>query len=128
MPKVSEIMTREVFTTTPAASVADVAGEMVRGRIGSALVMEGGWLAGIFTERDALRAAASGNDLRAASISEWMTSEPITTSADTESEEAAEMMAAHGFRHLPVMADNNVVGIVSLRDVMAARIGRTQAR
>jgi CBS domain-containing protein len=128
MPRVSEIMTHDVFTTTPTASVAEVASEMVRGRIGSALVMEGGWLAGIFTERDALRAAASGNDLKAASISEWMTAEPVTTSPDAESEEAAQMMAAHGFRHLPVMDDNQVVGIVSLRDVMAARIGRPQPR
>jgi CBS domain-containing protein len=126
MAKISEIMTKEVFTTAPNASVAEVAGEMVRGRIGSALVMDGGWLAGIFTDRDALRAAASGKDLRAATISEWMTAEPITTSPDADSDEAAEVMAAHGFRHLPVMNDNEVVGIVSLRDVMATRISRPQ--
>ena len=49
MAPLNEIMTREVFTTTGDVSVADVANSMVKGRFGSAVVMEGSWLVGIFT-------------------------------------------------------------------------------
>ena len=53
-----------------------------------------------------------------------MTRDPQTATADMDSEEAAQIMVSNGFRHLPVMAGNTVLGIVSLRDVLGARIGR----
>ena len=70
MATLKEIMTRDVFTTTGKVSVAEVANSMVKGRFGSAVVMEGSWLIGIFTERDVLRAAASGADLTLSPVSE----------------------------------------------------------
>lgn len=124
MAKLRDIMTREVFTTPPDTPVSEVAQSMVRSRVGSAVVMEGGWLSGIFTERDVVRAAASGTDLTASPVSEWMTSDPITAAPDMDSEEAAQIMASHGFRHLPVVEDKDVIGIVSLRDVLSVRIAR----
>ena len=124
MPTLGEIMMKDVYQTTADTPVLVAAQAMVKGRFGSAIVVEGGWLSGIFTERDVLRAAASGKDLSATPVSEWMTKDPQTATADMESEEAAQIMAANGFRHLPVMDGNNVLGIVSLRDVMGARIGR----
>lgn len=124
MPTLAEIMMKDVYSTTGDTPVLVAAQAMVKGRFGSAVVVEGGWLAGIFTERDVLRAAASGKDLSATPVSEWMTKDPQTATGDMESEEAAQIMAANGFRHLPVMDGNNVLGIVSLRDVMGARIGR----
>ena len=124
MPSLGEIMVKDVYSTTADTSVLDAAQAMVKGRFGSAIILEGGWLAGIFTERDVLRAAASGKDLSSTPVSEWMTKDPQTATADMESEEAAQIMAANGFRHLPVLDGNNVLGIVSLRDVMGARIGR----
>ena len=71
-----------------------------------------------------LRAAASGTDLTMSRISEWMTRDPETVSADLDSEEAAQIMLSRGFRHLPVLDGNAVVGIVSLRDVLSTRIRR----
>ena len=124
MPSLGEIMMKDVYSTTADTSVLAAAQAMVKGRFGSAIILEGGWLAGIFTERDVLRAAASGKDLSSTPVSEWMTKDPQTATADMESEEAAQIMAANGFRHLPVIDGNNVLGIVSLRDVMGARIGR----
>ena len=124
MPSLGEIMVKDVYSTTGDTPVLAAAQAMVKGRFGSAVILEGGWLAGIFTERDVLRAAASGKDLSATPVSEWMTKDPQTATSDMESEEAAQIMAANGFRHLPVMDGNNVLGIVSLRDVMGARIGR----
>ena len=124
MPALRDIMTSDVFTTTSDKSVVDVARAMANGRFGSALVMDGSWLAGIFTERDVLRAAASGNDLNRTVVKEWMTANPVTSSPETDSDEAAAIMLATGFRHLPITEGASVLGIVSLRDVLSARIRR----
>jgi CBS domain-containing protein len=117
-------MSGEVFTTTSDTSVVEAARGMARGRFGSALVMSGSWLAGIITERDVLRAAASGKDLNTVPVKEWMTRDPVTASPETETEEAAGIMLTNGFRHLPVTEGSAVVGIVSLRDVLSARVRR----
>jgi CBS domain-containing protein len=124
MPSLDEVMTRDVYTTTSETTVSDVADAMVRGRFGSALVLESGWLAGIFTERDALRAVASGEDLASSPVSRWMTRDPRTVTADMEVADAAQLMAENGFRHLPVVDGKELLGIVSLRDVLATRIAR----
>ncbi len=124
MPSLRDIMTSDVFTTTFDTSVVEAARGMSKGRLGSALVMDGSWLAGIITERDVLRAAASGNDLNTALVKEWMTADPVTSSPATDSEEAAAIMLANGFRHLPITEGSEVLGIVSLRDVLSARIRR----
>lgn len=126
MATLNEIMTREVFTTRGDVSVADVANSMVKGRFGSAVVMEGSWLVGIFTERDVLRAAASGSDLTSSPVSEWMTRDPVTAASDVDADDAAETMMAQGFRHLPVVEGTTMMGIVSLRDILRVRIRRPQ--
>jgi CBS domain-containing protein len=118
------IMTGDVFLTTSDASVVDAARGMAEGRCGSALVMTGSWLTGIITERDVLRAAASGHDLNSVPVKDWMTRDPVTVGPETDSEEAAGIMLASGFRHLPITEGSNVVGIVSLRDVLSARVRR----
>jgi CBS domain-containing protein len=124
MAILKEIMTGDVFTIARDASVADAASSMLKGRFGSAIVMEGSWLTGIFTERDVLRAAAAGVDLTSSPVSEWMTSDPVTASPDMEADEAAEIMMSNGFRHLPVVEGNSIAGIVSLRDILRTRIRR----
>jgi CBS domain-containing protein len=126
MAILKEIMTGEVFTTTGDAPVAQVAASMLKGRFGSAVVMQGSWLGGIFTERDVLRAAASGADLTASPVSEWMTSDPVTADADMDADEATEVMMSNGFRHLPVVEGQTLIGIVSLRDILRTRIRRPQ--
>lgn len=125
MAKLADIMTTEVFTCAGEATVSEVAQAMVKGRFGSAIVLDGGWLAGIFTERDVLRAAAAGADLKTSPVSEWMTRDPATVAPEVDSSEAAEIMAANGFRHLPVVDGRTVLGVVSLRDVLATRIARS---
>jgi CBS domain-containing protein len=122
----NDIMTRDVVTATRDGSVAEVAGAMLKGRFGSVVVMEGSVLMGIFTERDVLRAAASRTDLNSSPISEWMTNDPVTASADMDADEAAEIMMGNGFRHLPVIDGTAVIGIVSLRDVLRTRIRRSK--
>ena len=125
MIKLEEIMTPDVFTASSTDTVAEVAGHMLKGRFGSAIVMEGSMLIGIFTERDVLRAAAAHADLTTARISEWMTSDPVTATPDMDAGDAAETMMSQGFRHLPVVDGNRVAGIVSLRDILRTRVRRT---
>jgi CBS domain-containing protein len=126
VPTLKEIMTSDVFTIERDATVADVAGIMLKRRLGSAVVMDGSWVSGIFTERDVVRAAASGKDLNSSRVSDWMTSDPVTVEGGLEAEEAAELMMSNGFRHLPVLEGQALVGIVSLRDVIRTRIRRPQ--
>jgi CBS domain-containing protein len=124
MPRLNEVMTSEVFVTPPSARLADVAASMLRGRFGSAVVMEGSMLLGILTERDVLRAAAASADLTSAKVSEWMTEDPVTATPDMDTDDATETMMSQGFRHLPVVEGRAVVGIVSLRDLMRTRVRR----
>ena len=124
MVELREVMSPDVATVESDASVADAAKVMVKGGFGSVIIVHGKMLVGILTERDVLRAAAEETDLSAASIEDWMTPDPETAKPELETEEAAGMMLSRGFRHLPVTQDGDLVGIVSLRDVLSARIGR----
>jgi CBS domain-containing protein len=122
--RIGELMNDRVLSVAPDTPVAAAAAAMVAGRAGSALVVQGALLAGIVTERDVLRAAASGEDLTRAPVSAWMTWDPQSAGPDTPAEEAAQIMLRNGFRHLPVTEGRRVCGVVSLRDLFAARIRR----
>ena len=124
MVALSDVMTPDVVTLSAEASVSEAAKVMVRGGFGSVVVVQGRMLLGILTERDVLRAAAAEDDLRAASVERWMTPEPETALPDLDTEEAASLMLSRGFRHLPVVLDGELLGMVSLRDVLSARIAR----
>ena len=123
-----DLMNTRVAATTPDTPVAAAAAVMVDANVGSAVVMQGRFLAGILTERDVMRSAASGEDLRMSRVSDWMTPDPQSASPDTSVEEAAEMMLRNGFRHLPIVDGRTVCGVVSLRDLFATRIRRPLAR
>ena len=125
---VHDLMTTRVVAARPDDPVAGTAAAMVRHKVGSALIMQGRFLAGILTERDVLRAAASGSDLTSSPVSAWMTKDPEQASPDTTVEEATQLMLLHGFRHLPVVEGRQVCGVVSLRDLAAARIRRPASR
>jgi CBS domain-containing protein len=124
MATLRELMSTPVVDVDPQTSVADAAAAMVAAGVGSAVIMQGSFLAGILTERDVLRAAASGHDLRASPVADWMTPDPQSAGPDAPAEEAAQIMLLHGFRHLPVVEGKRVSGVVSLRDLFAARIRR----
>jgi CBS domain-containing protein len=124
MTVLRDLMTTRVAMTSPDTPVAVAAADMVEAKVGSVVVIQGSFLAGILTERDVLRAAASGRDLSASQVSEWMTPDPHAASPDTSAEEAAQIMFLNGFRHLPIAENGHVCGVVSLRDLFAARIRR----
>ncbi|HUJ05938.1 MAG TPA: CBS domain-containing protein [Streptosporangiaceae bacterium] len=124
MTALRDLMHTRVVTAAPETSVAVAAASMVEAGVGSAIVMQGSFLAGILTERDILRAAASGQDLSGSPVSAWMTPDPHAASPDTSAEDAAQVMLLNGFRHLPIAQDGRICGVVSLRDLFAARIRR----
>jgi CBS domain-containing protein len=82
--------------------------------------MDGERLLGIFTERDIVKALGQHFDAAGHAVSEWMTSDPTTVPADTQVDEALRTMLDRGFRHLPVVEGERVVGVVSMRDLSAA--------
>jgi CBS domain-containing protein len=115
---IREVMSTELVVVTPATTIAEAATVMSTRGVGSALVMEGDRLVGIFTERDTLRAVAGDFDGEQHQVREFMTADPTTIGSDAPADEALESMFAFGFRHLPVVEGEQVVGIVSMRDVM----------
>ena len=124
MATLKDLMNTSVVTASPDTTVTEAAAGMVRARVGSVVVLQGSFLAGILTERDVLRAAASGEDLSVSLVSAWMSPDPQAASLDMPAEEAAQIMLLNGFRHLPVVDGREVRGIVSIRDLFAAKIRR----
>jgi CBS domain-containing protein len=127
MAKLRDLMHTGVVTATPDTTVTEAAASMVRARVGSVIVLQGSFLAGILTEWDVLRAAASGEDLSVSMVSAWMSRDPQAASPDMSAEEAAQIMLLNGFRHLPVLDGRAVCGVVSIRDLFAANIRRPTA-
>ena len=123
MATVGDIMTDSVFTIEPTMTVAEAATVMGERKIGSALVMDGEKLAGIFTERDIVRALGEHFDAAGHPVSEWMTPDPHMVPADTPVKDALNIMLRGGFRHLPIADGEKVVGIVSMRDLTRAGVG-----
>jgi CBS domain-containing protein len=117
MATVREVMSTALHYVSPTTTVGEAVALMAQHRIGSTLVMEGTRLVGIFTERDTVRALSQSHDAPAHEVSSWMTPEPMSASPDDTVDSALKTMLDHNFRHLPVMEGDEVVGIVSIRDL-----------
>ena len=121
MPKLADIMRPELIEVAPEDTLGELAERMTALNMGAAVVKDFGRLIGIITERDLLKAMAERVHTSEARVRQWMTEDPITATSDTDVEDAAETMLAHGFRHLPVLDENGgVIGLVSLRRVVGA--------
>jgi CBS domain-containing protein len=117
---VRDIMSTELVTIEPSANLTEAVHAMSAGRSGSVLVLQAGSLVGIFTERDILRAlahSAKADLARVSSVTQWMSRDPVTIGPETTVAEALNQMLFGGFRHLPVMDGDAVVGMVSMRDL-----------
>jgi CBS domain-containing protein len=105
------------------ATLGDVAVALVHDGVGSLGVIVDRHLVGIITERDLVRAVATGADPETEVVADWMAESPDTFSPDVEVEEAARWLLEVGYRHMPVMADGELLGIVSIRDLLWALLG-----
>ena len=115
--QVRDVMTEATITESAADTLRAAAERMWRNQTGSLLVVDDDRLTGIITERDVLRAVALGVDLGAATVNEAMTVEVFTVPPDMSLRAAAREMAARWIRHLPVVAEGRLLGVVSMRDV-----------
>ena len=121
MPSLADVMRTDVIVVAPEDTLGEVAQRMVEEQKGGAvLVKDFGRVIGILTERDLLKAIAGRVHTSDARVREWMTADPITAPPDLELEEASRIMLDEGFRHLPVVDEGQLVGIVSLRRVVGA--------
>jgi CBS domain-containing protein len=111
---------RAVTTVSPATTLLDVANKLAAKRIGAIVIVGSkGTLAGIISERDIIRAlSAQGPDCLTRPVSESMTREVISCQESDTLDELMAMMTARRFRHLPVVTDGALVGIVSIGDVV----------
>jgi CBS domain-containing protein len=115
--QVRDVMTPASVTESPQDSLRSAAERMWRQQTGSLIIAEGERLIGIITERDVLRALALGADPDHTSVDDAMTAQVFTVIPDMPLQDAAREMAARWIRHLPVVENGRLLGVVSMRDV-----------
>jgi CBS domain-containing protein len=114
-------------TVSPQTSVRDVLLQMTTESIGCVIVVEGNQVRGIFSERDALlRLGADVANFIDRPIETLMTPDPVTLRAEDKIAFALHKMHVGGYRHVPILAEEKLVGVISIRDILfylAERIG-----
>ncbi len=125
--KVRDAMTEDVFTITPNRSLREAARFMVEHNVGAAVIIDPEQPGpGIITERDLVRSLGAGEDPDSETVGDHLTANAAFADADWVLDKAADAMARGGFRHLVVVEDGDVQGIISMRDIMA--VWRPSAR
>jgi len=113
------IKDQETYQAELGDSVLQTVCAMVDRNIGAVPIVHNGKLVGIFSERDLMRrVVAEGRDCRSTCMAEVMTDDPLTVSTTEDLENCMALMRRHGFRHLPVCHEGQLIGIVSLRDIL----------
>ncbi len=115
---VRDLMARRVVSCTRDESLTTIAARMRREDVSSIVLLNAGRLTGIITERDLIRAIGDGRDPRATTAGQYMTDRPMTVRPGDPVGDAAALMLALGVRHLPVVEDDQPVGLLSARDVV----------
>jgi CBS domain-containing protein len=118
LSKLMQERSAAVHFVSPGVSVTECVRQMNELKIGAMLVMEGDQLVGIFTERDAMtRVLGGGRDPAHTQVAEVMSSDPVCVNPSTTLEEARALVTSRRIRHLPVVDDGRVVGMVSSGDL-----------
>lgn len=114
---------QHMLTASEESTVRQAVRRMVDTQVGAILVIRGGLLIGIFTERDALtRVLAHGLDPDTTPVALVMTPEPRTVTAERPLSYALHLMHTCGFRHLPVVDNGRPVGMISVRDALDSEL------
>ena len=113
-----DLVTGRPHICGPETTLVEAARAMSEAGHGSLGVVEGRRLVGVLTERDLVRAMAEGGEPEFEPVRKWMGRDPDSFSPSTDVVEAAQWILQSGYRHLPVMADGELLGIVSIRDLL----------
>jgi len=120
VPTVADVMTRDILTVARSATLGQVARELRSRNVGSALVVdEANAPIGIITERELVDSVAASRNPDAGVAESWMQAEPAMIEASASLTDASSVMRVNNVRHLPVTEDGRLVGIVSMRDLLA---------
>lgn len=113
------IKDQETYQAELGHTVLETVRAMVQLNIGAVPIIHSGQLVGIFTERDLMRrVVAEGRDPRSTCLAEVMTDDPLAVGTGEDLETCMTLMRRHGFRHLPVCHEGQLIGMVSLRDIL----------
>ena len=118
--KVRDVASSAVVAVGPAQSLREATQLMAKHRVGSAVVQDAEQLIGILTERDVLNAVASGEVPDQVTVQDIMTVDVVTVGPDWDLVEAAGEMARRRIRHLVVYEGGQLLGVLSVRDVLPA--------
>ena len=117
----------QVYATSPEASVYDALQQMAEKNIGALIVFEGDRLVGLISERDYARKIVLKNKFsRETAVTEIMSRDVVTVAPDKNLEECMEVITEHRVRHLPVVEDDRVLGIISIGDVVKGIINHKE--
>jgi CBS domain-containing protein len=118
--RVSDVMVRKVVTAQPNTSVTEIARLMRKNRIGSVIIAKNHRPIGILTEGDFIKLVARGCDMKKASADEFMNRNVVTCDPSITVIDALMIMRTEKIRHLPVVRSKELVGVISIRDLIAA--------
>lgn len=117
--KVSEKMTKNPITVDSSATAKEAADKMKEENIGTVLVTDKGRLTGIVVDRQIItKVIAAGKDPAEVKVSEFMTESPVTASPDMDIEEASKIIGDMGYRRVPVVENEKLIGIISVADIV----------
>lgn len=117
--RIAVLLPRQATAVSPTTPIGDVLEKMAGGSIGCVVVLDGESVVGIFSERDVLmRLNVEAPQFENRPISEFMTPQPETLEADDKIAFALHKMDLGGFRHVPILNDGKLAGIISVRDIL----------
>ena len=123
---VSDAMSTEVLAIGPTHTLREAATRMSARKVGAAVVIDGDQnQPGILTERDILDALAQGQDVDGERVQDHLTSDIVVAAPDWPLEKAAAAMVGGGFRHLVVCRGSEIVGMLSVRDIVRVSVAET---
>jgi len=129
--KVKDLLSKKdsaIHTTTPDVMMTEAVRKLNQHNVGALLVMDDDKIAGIITERDILHAAGEhGSKIESFKVKDFMTKELITCGETESVDDVMGLMTMNRIRHLPILENEQLVGIISIGDVVKAQLKKTKA-